>query len=222
MKKKLSCPPETISVCVVEYNPLAACKLTQTLKSCRSIRILPRDYIDTPLEEIKELVAVFVLDSGTLRVPLSRFLRSLRVKFSAARTIIVDEDRPKDEISRLLFLGAHGFVPYHKVESCLKSAICRVSSGHLWVPKEVLEQYVAFSTKLSSLRLKQHSEITRRESQVIELVQRRFSNKEISSILRIGESTVKFHLSNIFEKVGVHDRHDLAEVLSFRLMVEPT
>jgi DNA-binding NarL/FixJ family response regulator len=213
---------DTISVCVVEYNPLAACKLTQALQACRSIRILPDKYVLASPEMIKEGVSVFVLNSGTFRASLSSVLRSLKLRFPNAKTIVVDEERSREEICRLLLLGVHGFVPYHQVERCLKSAVRKVSRGHLWVPEEVLEQYVAYSTKLSCLRLKQESEITRRERQIIELVQRRFSNKEISSILRISESTVKFHLSNIFEKVGVHDRDDLAEVLTFGFALEPT
>ncbi len=207
-----------ITVCVVEDNPLAAMKLTEALQTSRCIRILTRDYVDAHAETRKDGVAVFVLDAGTLRIPLGGFLRSLRLKFPTAKTLVVDEDRPREDICRLLFLGAQGFVPYKKVESCLEIAIRKVAGGHLWVPEEVLEQYVAYSTHLSSLRLKQGTEITRRERQIIELVQRRFSNKEISAILKISESTVKFHLSNIFGKVGVHDRHDLVDALAFRAL----
>jgi DNA-binding NarL/FixJ family response regulator len=52
-------------------------------------------------------------------------------------------------------------------------------------------------------------EISQRESQVIDLVKRRLSNKEIGEVLNIRESTVKFHLSNIFSKLQVKNRSDL-------------
>jgi LuxR family maltose regulon positive regulatory protein len=55
---------------------------------------------------------------------------------------------------------------------------------------------------------------TWRERRIIELVKRRLSNKEISAILGVSEGTVKFHLSNIFAKLGVRDRHHMIEVTS--------
>jgi DNA-binding NarL/FixJ family response regulator len=51
--------------------------------------------------------------------------------------------------------------------------------------------------------------ITQRESQILELVKRRLSNKEIGAVLNIQESTVKFHLSNVFSKLQVTRRSEL-------------
>lgn len=53
--------------------------------------------------------------------------------------------------------------------------------------------------------------MTPRENEIKELIQRRFSNKEIASILKICESTVKFHLTNIFSKLHAHGRQDLLQ-----------
>src|SRR5579872_4797527 len=51
--------------------------------------------------------------------------------------------------------------------------------------------------------------MTKREREIIELVQHRLSNKEIANRLNIAEVTVKFHLSNIFDKVKVARRREL-------------
>jgi len=75
----------------------------------------------------------------------------------------------------------------------------------------VLEQYTRFSAQLSRAKALKGSPLTRREKHILDLVQRRLSNKEISSILGIGESTVKFHLGNIFLKLGVRDRQAIQE-----------
>jgi DNA-binding CsgD family transcriptional regulator len=76
-----------------------------------------------------------------------------------------------------------------------------------------LEAYVRHS--ITSLKTVDESTtgqgITQRESQVIELVKRRLSNKEIGAILNIQESTVKFHLSNIFSKLQVNRRSELQD-----------
>lgn len=53
-------------------------------------------------------------------------------------------------------------------------------------------------------------ELTEREQQVLELVERGMKNKEIASALGIRPGTVKIHLKHIFEKKGVHGRYGLA------------
>jgi DNA-binding NarL/FixJ family response regulator len=53
--------------------------------------------------------------------------------------------------------------------------------------------------------------LTARERLVVELLQQRLCNKEISARLSISQATVKFHLANIFNKLGLHDRHLVAE-----------
>lgn len=54
-----------------------------------------------------------------------------------------------------------------------------------------------------------------REEEVVGLVVRGFSNRQISQSLYISENTVQRHLSNIFEKVGVRSRKELLKCLFF-------
>ena len=201
-----------LRVCVIDYNPLAACVLRRTLENDGAIELISDDVIVGRRTAASVRVPVFVLDKGTLPTPISKCLRYLRCKFPEPRTVIVDYKRSDEELVQLIFLGIHSCVSYSQVENTLKSAIQAVSKGHVWIPQNVLEQYVARSTRLSRFHLNGSSSLTRRERGIIEFVQRRHSNKEISSMLGISESTVKFHLSNIFDKLGVRDRHSVAEV----------
>ncbi len=95
----------------------------------------------------------------------------------------------------------------------LVQAVHCVAQGNLWISSNVLEAYVRHS--ITSLKTDNESPtgqgITQRESQVIELVKRRFSNKEIGAMLNVQESTVKFHLSNIFSKLQVNRRSELQD-----------
>ncbi len=50
-----------------------------------------------------------------------------------------------------------------------------------------------------------------RENEIVGLLQRRLCDKEISSALGISERTVRFHLQNLFQKLGVHDRYSVVE-----------
>lgn len=55
--------------------------------------------------------------------------------------------------------------------------------------------------------------LTRRESEISLLVCQKYSNKEIADILYISETTVKKHISNIFEKTGINKREELIHYL---------
>jgi DNA-binding NarL/FixJ family response regulator len=199
------------TVCVVEYNPLAAAQLNRLLAANGDLQLVPYDDILNHRDGGRAPLPIFILDRPTLPVALSRYLRTLRVSFPDARTIVLDQPLPGEELCRLLFLGIQGFLPYGDVEAHLPSAIHTVAEGHLWVAEEVLEQYVRYANQMSRARARRGVALTRRERRILELIQRRLSNKEISSILEISEGTVKFHVSNIFAKLGVNDRQAAAD-----------
>jgi LuxR family transcriptional regulator, maltose regulon positive regulatory protein len=95
----------------------------------------------------------------------------------------------------------------------LAEAVHCVVQGKLWISSGVLEAFARQS--IASLKTVSESRasqgMTQRESEVMELVKRRLSNKEIGECLNIRESTVKFHLSNIFSKLQVNRRSQLQD-----------
>jgi DNA-binding NarL/FixJ family response regulator len=60
------------------------------------------------------------------------------------------------------------------------------------------------------------TELTERESQILEMVARGLQNKIIAAALRLSEHTVKIHLHNIITKLGVHNRTEAAAVFHAR------
>ena len=111
----------------------------------------------------------------------------------------------------MMFLGVWGFVDYENVAGQLNQAICAVWNGRGWVPPEVLQLIP------EHLQRYQHQsdliEFTPKERLIIERLGRRLSNKEIANELCITERTVKFHLENIFGKLGVRDRYAVTKLL---------
>jgi DNA-binding NarL/FixJ family response regulator len=67
------------------------------------------------------------------------------------------------------------------------------------------------SSGLGKQKRREHSALSPRESEIVGLLQRRLSDKEIGCALGISERTVRFHLHNIFEKLGVHDRYGVVD-----------
>ncbi len=118
---------------------------------------------------------------------------------------ILDEERNSEEVVRLLLNGAHGFLPHSQVGMRLGRAARFVSKGHFWVGPGIFESYLTQMRKGSS----DARQVTPRESEILDLLRLRLSNKEIAGYLRIRVSTVKFHVTHILSKLQISSRQDL-------------
>ncbi|MGO8787999.1 MAG: response regulator transcription factor [Terriglobia bacterium] len=76
-----------------------------------------------------------------------------------------------------------------------------------------MQEYISFSSAGNADVAKEKATLSTRQRQIVALVARHMSNKEIADILRISESTVKFHVARVFEKLNVGDRSALRERL---------
>jgi len=199
-------------VCVVEQNRLAARYLLEILARQTALHTVTLE--DLIAHKPSERVApVFIVDRKGIDLSLRECLDVLRERHANARFVILDEEQTPEQTVGLLALGVHGFVSYAQIDKQLSPAVDRISRGELCFSSSVLEAYARRS--IASLNTVNQSPtgqaITQRESQIIELVKRRLSNKEIGAVLNIPESTVKFHLSNVFSKLRVSRRSELQD-----------
>lgn len=164
---------------------------------------------------------IFIIDMDRRGSSLSGYLRSLRFVIPEARAILLGGvELSTEELCGLMFLGVDGFVPYDRLQDELLSAVRTVSHGRVWIDPEVMGKFVIYSRKAEDrvrsksqfLKPKKDEALTRREELVLGLLHRQFSNKEIGATLGISANTVKFHVSNIFTKLGVRTRHSVAEL----------
>ena len=201
-----------IPVYVAEQNYLANQYLLRLLGEDSTLHPFSLEdlIVDTPAERP---APVFVVDRGGINLPLSKCLHVLTERCAEARFVVLDEEHSQEELVQLLALGIHGFVSYRQVSEQLTQAVHWVAQDKMWVSAGVLESYVRYSVASRKNLGTSPTErgITARESQVMELVKRRLSNREIGEILTIKESTVKFHLSNIFSKLEVNRRSQLRD-----------
>jgi DNA-binding NarL/FixJ family response regulator len=165
---------------------------------------------------------VFVVDCTFLTLPLTEFISRMKSKFATASYVVIDKDKTESEIRLLLSQGVQGFVAEHQIEELLALAVRTVLAGGLWIPEKVLQSQLRSHAAPSSVRARaiDVNATTQRETEVLELVRRRLSNKEIAELLQIRESTVKYHVSNLFSKLQVTSRYELAQSNS-NGMLEP-
>ncbi len=116
---------------------------------------------------------------------------------SAARVLVFSTFARDDEIQAALDGGAMGYLQKTAGRDELIAALGRVASGERHLSPEI-------AARLDGLRL--GPAITLREREILALVAQGRANKEIAAKLGIAEDTVKRHISNVLQKLGVNDR----------------
>lgn len=118
-----------------------------------------------------------------------------------AKIIVIASHAGDAEISRSLELGAFGYLCKDVSEEELLKAVRTVASGRKFIPQTV--------AGILSEHLGQES-LTASEKRILEMIVKGLSNKEIAHGLSVSENTVKTHVKNIFDKIGVSDRTSAA------------
>jgi DNA-binding NarL/FixJ family response regulator len=206
----------SLQVCAVTQNCLAEAYLNQLFRA--DPRICPlnlKEYVQ--LSPARRRNFIFVIDECGLEIPLRQCLRQLREHASNAKFLVLDDQKAKEEIVRILIMGAHGYVSHTDASNVLIRAIFCIADNQLWVPHEVLPEFLREVNSVLRRDTQARQTTTPREDEILELVRRRLSNREIAELLQIRVSTVKFHLSNILSKLDAHNRHDLTEVPNSQL-----
>ena len=159
---------------------------------------------------------ILLLDLAMPKHPGLEALRDLSQPANATpvRVILLTAAAEKGQIVEALQLGARGVVLKDSATQLLLKAIQTVMSGEYWVGRESVSNLVQY---LRTLMQSSHDEarqkkfgLTPRELEIVSAVVAGYSNKEIAEYFKISEDTVKHHLSNIFDKLGVSTRLELA------------
>jgi len=128
-------------------------------------------------------------------------LTAIRGEFPEARLIVLTTYDGDEDIYRALQAGARGYLLKDMLREGLLEAVRAVHEGHRRIPAEVANRLAERLTR---------SELTSREMEVLELIVKGKTNKEIGAELGVAEGTVKIHINNILSKLGVNDRTQAA------------
>jgi two-component system nitrate/nitrite response regulator NarL len=157
---------------------------------------------------------VMLLDLAMPRRQGLDTLRELASDPKSVRVILLTAAAEKEQIVEALQLGARGVVLKDSATQILLKSIRAVMNGEYWVGRESVSNLVQYLRTLvspaSAFPQRNKYRLTPRELEIIAAVVAGFANKEIAQHFKISEDTVKHHLSNIFDKVGVSSRLELA------------
>jgi len=141
----------------------------------------------------------------------------------STRVIVLTAAEDDRDVVRAMRLGARGVVLKESAIDLLVKSIHRVHAGEIWLDSRMTAEVIkAFSTSSESGARSGKSLLSDREMEVVQQVAQGFHNKEIGTSLFISEQTVKNHLHNIFDKLGVSDRLELVlYAMHHRLIDKP-
>jgi two-component system, NarL family, nitrate/nitrite response regulator NarL len=167
---------------------------------------------------------ILLLDLAMPRVPGMDVLRELSTdgKEFNAKIIVLTAAVERMEIVQALQLGARGVVMKEAATQLLMKAIRTVMGGQYWIGREAVGDIVEFlRTNPSGEKPPRNFGLTKREMDILTTIVAGLSNKEIARRFSLSEDTVKHHLTNIFDKVGVASRLELALFAINNRLAEP-
>ena len=128
---------------------------------------------------------------------------AIRAAHPDARVIILSVYKGEEDVHRAVAAGASGYLPKSSEPNELLDAIRVVRRGRRYFPQSI-------DAALASRAAR--TELSDREREVLAMLVRGRSNKEIGIALGISENTVKVHTTKVFEKLGVADRLEAVTV----------
>jgi DNA-binding NarL/FixJ family response regulator len=137
-------------------------------------------------------------------------LREMRKEKLPTRVVILTATLDEEGLTDAVRLGVRGLVLKELAPKLLVQCIRKVQAGELWLEKRSVSSALEKLLQRESARNEAAKLLTAREIEIIKQLALGLRNMEIGKKLFISEGTVKIHLHNIYQKLGVDSRTKLA------------
>ena len=194
---------QPIRIFIVDDHPVVVAGLTSMLGTQNGMVVAGcASGGEEALEMLRSLaVDLLLLD---LRMPGMNGVDTLHALSRAnihIRTIILTSYETDEDIYRAVQAGAQGYLLKDALQAEMVEAIWTVYAGKRYFPRHVADRLAERMTR---------SELTARELEVLHMLARGLTNKEIGAALDISGNTVRNHVNSIIEKLEVSDRTEAA------------
>jgi DNA-binding NarL/FixJ family response regulator len=158
-----------------------------------------------------------IFDLVLVGVDLSSFgplnpLKAAGEASSATRFAIISSSDTRTDILASLAAGFHGFISKHQSDTDILAAITDILSGRIYIPSSLAEVGNG-ARRATPPTLSAEADVfklTKRQREVLSLLARGRSNKEIARALDIAEATTKIHMAALVRALGVRNRTEAA------------
>lgn len=194
-----------VSVVIAKFEDLVAIGLTHLVNEDPNLRILDDEVLPSAMERSIEAHSpdVAVLNFGSLTSAAQVF--QLHQAFPSTRLVVLANRPTASECNQMLSFGATACLSKETQGRDVVNAIHLASRGMHVLPRSAASGNGDRGVKGSDL-------LTPREADVLELLQDGATNAQIAQTLSIGLETVRTHARNIYRKLGISSRRDLARL----------
>lgn len=201
-----------ISVALADDHPIVLQGLRQLFQGERDFRVVAscgsgQEALDTVRAGGVDVLVLDLLMPGLKGLDVLRRMREERIETA---TVLLTASIDDDEVVEAVQLGARGVVLKDSPPATLLECVRRVHAGQRWLDQPTLSR--AFNRVLHRDQATRDASalLTPRETEIVRMVAEGLRNRDIAARTAISEGTVKIHLHNIYEKLGVDGRLALA------------
>lgn len=219
---------QIIRIALLHSNPLLRESLGCCLAQVESISV---SHTTSRLEETEELLRsqrpdLLILEFGLVRREGVDNAARICTLSSDVKTLVIDV--PDIESDILYCIEAGGVSGYLLRNASLGDLVNNINA--IVQGETICSPRIASLTFCRMSRLAHHTGkvratngigLTRRESEIMALIENGLSNKDIAIRLQIGVSTVKNHVHNILDKLQMHDRHSAVAYVKEQSLTAP-
>jgi DNA-binding NarL/FixJ family response regulator len=207
--------PSAIRVFLLGEHALIRAGLKMLIESRAGLRVVGEaaNYSDARDAGLRE-ADIIVLDSDLDRSTNLDFLQEMVASVKPARLLVLTRTADLESHYCAVRLGAMGLVLKERPADVLVKAIEKVHAGEVWLDRSAVARVLRGLSAASEDSSRDSdgariANLTERERDVIAVIGEGLKNRQIAERLFISETTVRHHLSSIFDKLGVSDRFEL-------------
>jgi DNA-binding NarL/FixJ family response regulator len=182
----------------------------------QNVEIWEADCLDRVLSivEAEGSIELILIDFALPGAHCLDSLREAREYYSDIRFLVISASDAREDVLGCLRVGLHGFVSKLQPDHEIVVAVQRVLDGAIYVPPWLASRNTFESQRLGPQTAQRHQDpvakLTPRQRDVLPLLAKGMSNKEIARALNIAEGTTKVHAAAICRLLGVRNRIEAA------------
>lgn len=195
----------SVRVLIVDDHPVVRAGLTSLLRRQAGLKVAGSAHSGEEALEIlkRSLIDIVLLDLRMPSISGIEFLNLMKSLDHGPKAIVLSSYEYEEEIYRAVRAGARGYLSKNATREQIVAAIETVMAGGEYFPEGVAAWIEGRESR---------SSLSTREIEILEMVSKGLTNKEIAHVLRISHYTVRNHINHISAKLEVADRTEAVTV----------